>query len=81
MMHPEKGIPYDGFRSVLEMLTHADANFRDKILSNLRRRDPELCRRLEAHLRASYRSQPSEDVSRAQLERSQRAAHTRNYGL
>ncbi|RZA09447.1 MAG: hypothetical protein EOP11_01695 [Proteobacteria bacterium] len=85
MMKKDKGIPFDGFGSVLEMLHGADANFREKILNNLRRRDPDLVRRLESGLRhtaASYESRDSsrQDNSRALLERSQRNAFTRNYG-
>lgn len=79
MSRKQDGIPFDGFGSVLEMLRTADGAFREKILLNLRRRDPELARRLEAHLKPRNQS-PSRDDSRAVLERSQRSAHTRNYG-
>ena len=81
-MMKREGIPFDGFGSVLEMLHRADANFRDKIINNLRRRDPELARRLENGLRhtaAAFHANHVED-SRATLERSQRAAFTRSYG-
>lgn len=74
-MSKREGIPYDGFGSVVEMLRRADATFRDRILTNLRRRDPELVRRLEAHLRISFT-----DDSRATLERTQRQVQTRGYG-
>jgi plasmid stabilization system protein ParE len=81
-MMKREGIPFDGFGSVLEMLHRADANFREKIINNLRRKDPELARRLENGLRhtaASFQETPMGD-SRATLERSQRAAFTRSYG-
>lgn len=74
----KEGIPFDGFSSVVEMLKKSDSAFREKILGNLRRRDPELARRLEAHLRP--RQSAVQEDSRAALERSQRSAHTRNYG-
>jgi hypothetical protein len=79
MNRKQDGIPFDGFGSVLEMLRKSDGAFREKILLNLRRRDPELARRLEAHLKPRTQS-PSRDDSRAVLERSQRSAQTRNYG-
>ncbi len=86
-MMKREGIPFDGFGSVLEMLHRADPNFREKILNNLRRRDPELARRLEGGLRhtaAAYQESVARsshiDDSRATLERSQRAAFTRSYG-
>lgn len=83
-MKKRDGIPFDGFGSVLEMLHRADGNFREKILNNLRRRDPELARRLENGLRhtanAFAANQDHENNGRAALERSQRAAFTRNYG-
>lgn len=69
------GIPYDGFGHTLEMLRRSDAAFREKILSNLRRLDPALAKRLEAGLRGR-----SSDDSRAALERSQHSAIARNYG-
>jgi hypothetical protein len=75
----KEGIPFDGFGSVVEMLRKSDSAFREKILANLRRRDPDLVRRLEAQLRGYYDQQQEED-SRAALERGQRAAHARNYG-
>jgi hypothetical protein len=75
MNNKREGIPYDGFGSVVEMLARADVGFREKILTNLRRRDPELVRRLEAHLRVAFT-----DDSRATLERSQRSHFTRGYG-
>jgi hypothetical protein len=74
----KEGIPFDGFGSVVEMLRRSDGAFREKILANLRQRDPVLARRLEAHLGAR---RAQEEDSRAVLERSQRSAHTRNYGL
>jgi hypothetical protein len=74
-----KGIPFNGFQSVIDMLRHADVNFRDKLLSNIRRRDPNLARRLETELRAQLARDNGSD-SRGALERSQRMAHTRNYG-
>lgn len=80
MSRKQDGIPFDGFGSVLEMLQKSDGAFREKILSNLRRRDPELARRLEAHLRPRTQAASRTDDSRAILERSQRSAHTRNYG-
>lgn len=78
-MKKEDGIPFDGFGSVLEMLERADSAFREKILTNIRRRDPQLAQRLVANLRPS-RTAPMREDSRAALERGQRAAFTRNYG-
>jgi hypothetical protein len=82
-MKKNEGIPFDGFASVIEMLRRSDSAFREKILNNMRRRDPDLARRLEANLRPAARQHDYDDYeeeSRALLERSQRAAHTRNYG-
>jgi hypothetical protein len=81
-MKEKDGIPFDGFGAVLEMLQRSDAAFRDKILMNISRRDPQLAQRLIANLRADRRTAPRarEEDSRQQLERSQRAAFTRNYG-
>ncbi|HEY8280666.1 MAG TPA: hypothetical protein VIH99_13640 [Bdellovibrionota bacterium] len=76
MNNKRDGIPFNGFNSVIEMLRHADAGFRDKLLNNVRRRDPHLARRLEAELRQWLAGDDSRDT----LERSQRSAHTRNYG-
>jgi hypothetical protein len=78
-MSKQDGIPFNGFQSVVEMLRHADANFRQRLLDNVRRRDPVLARRLEAEVGA-WLSRDSAQDSRAALDRSQRAAHTRNYG-
>lgn len=77
-MMKKEGIPFDGYGSVLEMLRRSDAAFREKILMNLRRKDPELARRLEQSLRSTSRR--AEDDTRTVLERSQRAAISRNYG-
>ena len=74
------GIPFDGFGSVLEMLQKSDAAFREKILSNLRHRDPQLAKRLEARLRADFQRQSQREDSQAALERGRRAAATRHYG-
>ncbi|MGE3262696.1 MAG: hypothetical protein AB7K68_13020 [Bacteriovoracia bacterium] len=84
-MSKNEGIPFDGFGSVLEMLNRSDAAFREKILANVRKRDPHLAHRLEAELRPARQATPSrrpsrEEESRAALERGQRAAFTRNYG-
>lgn len=79
-MNKPEGIPFDGFGSVIEMLRRSDSAFRDKILFNIRRRDPDLARRIEAHLRPAAASTRREEESRAMLERSQRSAFTRNYG-
>jgi hypothetical protein len=76
MMNKREGIPFNGFQSVLEMLQHADVAFREKLLNNVRRRDPHLARRLESELRAIL----SADDNRGALERGQRLAQTRNYG-
>lgn len=78
MMNKREGIPFDGFGSVLEMLNGSDANFREKILNNLRRKDPELARRLENGLRHVYGNRDEE--ARVALERSQRHAFARSYG-
>lgn len=82
MSNKEDGIPFDGFGAVLEMLNRSDAAFREKILANIHRRDPQLAKRLAANLRPQRQAQASrrEDESRAALERGQRAAFTRNYG-
>jgi hypothetical protein len=80
-MNKREGIPFNGFASVIEMLRYADAAFRDKLLNNVRRRDPQLARRLENELREilARDSQDSRD-SRGALERGTRLAQTRNYG-
>lgn len=70
------GIPFDGFGSVVEMLKRSDASFREKILGNIRKRDPRLAQRLENNLRIE-----NEDESRAAMERGKRAAFARNYGM
>ncbi|MCO5141466.1 MAG: hypothetical protein M9962_00070 [Oligoflexia bacterium] len=68
----KEGIPFDGFGSVVEMLRKSDATFREKILRNIRRLDPQLARRLEAHL--------SPTNTKSNNESSHRSVHTRNYG-
>ncbi len=70
------GIPFDGFGSVVEMLKRSDASFREKILGNIRKRDPRLAQRLENNLRIE-----KEDESRAAMDRGKRAAFARNYGM
>ena len=75
-MNKRDGIPFNGFQSVIDMLRHADAPFREKLLGNLRRRDPHLARRLEAELREIF----ARDDGRSALERGRRMAQTRNYG-
>lgn len=83
MNNKREGIPFNGFQSVIEMLRHADAAFRERLLNNVRRKDPVLARRLEAEVSAwiqrDARDQ-QQDNSRSQLERSTRNAQTRNYG-
>jgi hypothetical protein len=74
-----KGIPFNGFQSVIEMLRHADVHFREKLLGNVRKRDPILARRLEAELREQLARSNSDD-NRGALERGTRLAQTRNYG-
>jgi hypothetical protein len=69
------GIPFDGFGSVVEMLKRSDSSFREKILTNIRKKDPRLAQRLENNLRIDV-----EESSRAALERGKRAAFARNYG-
>ncbi|MGZ3650618.1 MAG: hypothetical protein ACXWR1_05960 [Bdellovibrionota bacterium] len=76
MNNKREGIPFNGFQSVIEMLRHADVAFRDKLLTNVRRRDPQLARRLESELREWI----ARDDNRGALERGQRLAQTRNYG-
>ncbi len=78
-MKKNDGIPFNGFQSVIEMLRHADSAFRERLLNNVRRRDPVLAHRLEAEVSA-WISRDNANDSRSQLDRSQRAAHTRNYG-
>jgi hypothetical protein len=82
MSNKRDGIPYDGYGNVLEMLKRSDAQFREKILSNLRKKDPVLARRLEQSLQPTRRQEEemSFDDSQAALERGKRAAFTRNYG-
>ncbi len=77
-MNKREGIPFNGFQSVLEMLQHADAAFREKLLNNVRKRDPHLARRLESELREVIAR--DRDDNRGALERGQRMAQTRNYG-
>ncbi len=77
MNNKKDGIPFDGFGSVLEMLRHADAPFREKLLQNVRRRDPHLARRLESELQEWFSRNGD---SRGALERSTRSAQARNYG-
>jgi len=81
-MSKKDGIPFNGFQSVIEMLRHADVAFREKLLQNVRRRDPVLAHRLEAELGAwiARDARHEREDSLLTLNRSQRAAHTRNYG-
>jgi hypothetical protein len=78
-----QGIPFDGFKQVVEMLQHADAAFREKILRNIAAKDPQLAARLLAATRGPRANGQSDRLatSSAQLERSQRALNTKNYGL
>ena len=46
----EKMIPVDGRGQVLEMLRVADAAFREKLLRQIERRDPQLARELRRDL-------------------------------
>jgi hypothetical protein len=69
-----RGIPFDGYASVLEMLQKADVGFRERILNSLRKRDPSLARRLESNLRNSYSD------SASALAQTQRMVLTRGYG-
>ena len=85
-------IPYDGFGNVIEMLHHADAAFRDRILRGIAQRDPGLARRLLEATRASLSREDSDsdnftvpgEGSRLDshdiLERTQRSVRTRTYG-
>ena len=79
-MNKREGIPFNGFQSVIEMLRHADVAFRERLLNNVRRKDPMLARRLETELGAWLAHDQHQDDSRGTLERSTRAAQTRNYG-
>ena len=76
MNNKREGIPFNGFQSVIDMLRHADVAFREKLLGNVRRRDPQLARRLESELREIL----ARDDGRGALERGQRLAQTRSYG-
>lgn len=76
MNSKRNGIPFNGFQSVIDMLRHADAAFRERLLGNVRRRDPHLARRLESELREIL----ARDDGRGALERGQRMAQTRSYG-
>jgi hypothetical protein len=76
MNNKREGIPFNGFQSVIDMLRHADVAFREKLLGNVRRRDPQLARRLESELREVL----ARDDGRSALERGQRLAQTRSYG-
>ncbi len=81
-MNKRDGIPYDGYGNVLEMLKRSDAPFREKILANLRKKDPVLARRLEQSLQGSRKQAEPADYEDSQvaLERGKRAAFARNYG-
>lgn len=46
-------IPYNGFKNVIEMLHHADSNFRDRIIRNIAKKDPNLAKRLVEATRQS----------------------------
>ena len=75
----EQKIAFDGFASVIEMLTYADQALREKILRNVAARDPELAERLlhatnDAIANHHYRK------SQNDLNRSQRRQNVRNYG-
>jgi hypothetical protein len=84
-------IPYDGFGNVIEMLHHADAAFRERILRGIAQRDPALARRLMEATRASLSRDdresdnftvPGESYldSHDILERTQRSVRSRTYG-
>ncbi len=76
-------IPYDGFANVVEMLKVSDPAFREKILRNIAQRDRNLAERILNALRSDNRRQENTgyDDSVERLERSQRAHHTKNYGM
>ena len=76
MSNKREGIPFNGFQSVIEMFRYADAGFRNKLLQNIRNRDPALARKIEVELREIF----SQDDGRSALTRSQRNFQARNYG-
>jgi hypothetical protein len=76
MNSKKDGIPFNGFHSVLEMLRRSDSVFRNKLLLNLRRKDPQLAQRLESELREWV----ARDQGSLALERGTRAAQARTYG-
>lgn len=75
----QQKIPFDGFGNVIEMLRHADVNFREKILRNIAARNPEMAERL---LEAVNRVLAEDRMARSksELRRSQNSASVRNYG-
>lgn len=46
----EKLIPMDGFQQILDMMEVADASFRELLMKNLQRKNPQLAQQIRRHL-------------------------------
>lgn len=46
----EKLIPMDGFQQILDMMEVADASFREVLMKNLQRKNPQLAHEIRRHL-------------------------------
>lgn len=78
-MENKKGIPFDGFGNVIDMLRQSDSAFREKIIRGIAGRDPELAERLLAATNRAIADDRLEK-SRRELRRSTQSSNVRGYG-
>lgn len=77
----DEKVPFNGFANVVEMLVHADDEFRSRILRNIARRDRRLAERiLEATNKEINSRLLNENDARAKSVSPGRARQARNYG-
>ncbi len=77
----DNNIPFDGFGNVVEMLVHADDEFRTKILKNIARRDRALAERILEATNREINNRLLVDNKESNVSPSPgRAKQARNYG-
>lgn len=76
----KNNIPYDGFGNVVEMLVHADDEFRAKILRNIAKKDRALAERILAATNRAINNQLLMESKEPAKPAPGRAKQARNYG-